>query len=252
MFLIVAFLFWAVVGTFILRWAELSERIRQATRKALLVAAILCFAVAPFLPGSYSQDVIVFIGGPNAFIPETITRSLTILAAGLGTALLGIWALSIWGDALPGRGPVRRALRLSFTLILLRVLLEKLAAPAEVALLAGIIWLAVPIGLYFGSEAAKLGSQRAYWKWLATYAWCVRLVVASMMVVATYFNLGTHFDNSSMTHTAADGATRTIEVVSLGDYANFIFFPQFLLWPVVTLVFASVVGLPVYFWKRRG
>ena len=63
----------------------------------------------------------------------------------------------------------------------------------------GIIWLVVPLAVFFGREGAKAGSQFRFWVLLSSYAFGIRAIIVALMFLVTYFHLGTHFDNSSVT-----------------------------------------------------
>ncbi len=93
--------------------------------------------------------------------------------------------------------------------------------------------------------------QRTFWRWLFGYAYGIRLVIIVIMLVATYFELGTHFDNSQVTGFEVSGDTIEVEAHSWDQYWSLIVGPQLLLWPTVTLIAGVLFGLPSYFYYRR-
>lgn len=71
------------------------------------------------------------------------------------------------------------------------------------------------------------------------------------MLAMTRFELGTHFDNSSVTRYAVFGQEFTVAAHSWDQYAKLIMLPQLVLWPAVAPVAALLLGLPAYLLKRR-
>ena len=129
-------------------------------------------------------------------------------------------------------------------MIALRVYLEKLGVPPSAAELVGVIWLAVPLGVFFGVEAAAAGRPGRFWSWLLAYAFGLRLVIVVIMTVATLFQLGTHFDNSGVVSYTVLGQTEQVEPRSWDQIAQLVLTPQLALWPAVTLVLGLLFGLP--------
>jgi hypothetical protein len=248
--LIAAIGFWSAVVYLVLAEGRVPTASRRVAPRLTLASAIAAFGVAPFVQGEYRADVSLFIGGPNAYDVESIERSYTALAVGLGVVLLALAALARWGARLVGSHPLAQAAALTIVVIALRVTFEKLGVPLSLATFVGIIWLVVPLPVYFAVRAARLGSQRRFWRWSVAYAIGTRLLVVMVMLIATYFELGTHFDNSGVTRFEVFGKVYDVEPHSWGQYGNLILFPQLVLWTGLTLVASVLFGWPSY-WIAR-
>ena len=72
------------------------------------------------------------------------------------------------------------------------------------------------------------------------------------MFLVTYFHLGTHFDNSSVTEHTLFGTVYNVQADSWEQYLNLIVMPQLILWPGVTLLAGLVFGMPTYFIVKRS
>jgi hypothetical protein len=251
MFLVLAFAAWTAIAWMVFRWSALPPAARAWVERALFVAAVASFAAAPFLHGDLSQPMGPFIGGPYLYPAETVERSARAAALGVGLLFACLFALARWGSPLPWRHPVANAGALSLLVLVLRVLLEKLGLPLAVVTLFGIIWLIVPVAAYLGVEAAKTGSLRRFWGWMIGYTYGIRALIVVVMVVATHFHLGTHFDNSAVTHFTAFGREVTLEANSWAQYRTLIVVPQLVAWAGLTLLAGVVVGWPCYAIARR-
>ena len=244
--------FWSFIAWVVFRWERFSDALRSWGSRGLLLAALFSFGVSPFLTGEYSRSVILFIGGPNPHHVETIQGSYTWLTFGIGVAFLALHAVSRWGNRLPWHGPAGRAMKLSLVILLLRIYFEKLGVPEDVAMFIGIIWLVVPLAVVFGREGAIAGSQFRFWVWVSSYAFGIRAIIVALMFLVTYFHLGTHFDNSSVTEYTLFGTVYNVEAGSWEQYVNLIVMPQLILWPGVTLLAGLVFGMPTYFIVKRS
>ncbi|MFQ5789399.1 MAG: hypothetical protein ACE5JI_02885 [Acidobacteriota bacterium] len=249
--LLIPFGFWSLVVWLVLGWERRPEAVRDWIPRILLVTTLVCVGVAPFLQGEYTEDVILFIGGPNPYPVETISRSFTALGFGLGALFMALYALARWAHRLPGPGPSARALKLTLVVLLLRVYLEKLGVSAVVANFMGIIWLIVPLPVYFAREAATVRSQRKFWAWTFGYAFGIRALVVVLMLLVTHFELGTHFDNSGVTQYTVFDQDFTVEAHSWEQYRNLIFLPQLFLWTAVTVLAGLILGWPTYLVASR-
>ncbi len=242
--LVSSFALWSLATWVALRWAHLPGALRAGLRRGCLASALVCLAAASCLRGGYSEQVMLFIGGPYPYPVETVERSFASLAVGIGIALLALYALARWGERLPARGPLAKAFAFTLALLALRVYLEKLGVPVAFAALVGIIWLIVPLAVYLGVEAARAGSRRRFWAWFLGYTFGVRFFIVVVMIIATHSHLGTHFDNSSITRYMLLGRAYTVEPGSWEQYRNLILLPQLVLWTSVTLLAGLVVGWP--------
>ncbi|GEM_PF-4770565 len=249
--LLIRFTFWSLVAGLVLRWIKLPQAAQTWIPRVLLFAGLLGFAAAPFLQGHYAEEVALYIAGPNRYPVENVQRSFAALSVGIGFALLVLYGLARWGHRLPWKSPLASAFKFTLVMIILRVYLEKLGVPLSVAMFFGIIWLIVPFGVYFGVEAAKVGSQKKFWLWLFSYAFGVRAFVIVVMLIATYFQLGTHFDNSSVTTFTVFGKVQNVAAGSWEQYQALILFPQLFLWTSATLLAGLIFGWPSYWLVSR-
>jgi len=251
MILVFCFAFWTAIAWLVLRWGALPDAARLWIQRLLLLAAAASFGAAPFLEGSLSQPMGPFILGPNLYPAETVERSIRTAAIGVGLAWLALYAFARWGHRLPGRHPVLAAAGLTLWVLVLRVVLEKLGLPLRLVTLFGIIWLIVPVAAYLGIEAANAGSLRRFWTWLLAYTVGIRTLVIVVMVAATHWRLGTHFDNSAVTRFTAFGREVVLEPDSWAQYRTLIVLPQLFLWGGLTLLAGLLVGWPCYAIARR-
>ena len=100
-------------------------------------------------------------------------------------------------------------MKLTLAILLFRIHFEKVGVPEDVAMFIGIIWLVVPLAVFFGWEAARSGSQARFWAWVSGYAFGIRAIIVALMFFVTYLHLGTHFDNSSVTEYTLFGTFTT-------------------------------------------
>lgn len=251
MFTAVSFATWTAIAWLTFRWSALPQATRAWLQRLLLLAALASFAATPFLHGRLSEPVGPFIAGPNLYPAETVERPARAAAVGIGLAWLLLYALARWGGRLPWRHPVSNAAGLTLLVLVLRVALEKLALPLRVVTFFGIIWLIVPVAAYLGVESARLGSLRRFWAWMLAYTYGIRVLVVAVMVVATRFHLGTHFDNTGVSRFTAFGRELMLEPGSWAHYRDLIVVPQLVAWAGLTLLAGLVVGWPCHVLVRR-
>jgi hypothetical protein len=249
--LILMFALWSLVAWVVLAWPRHADATRRTIRLTLLGLGLTCLAVAPSLSGSSSEDVTLFIF-PNAYVVETIERSHTGLAVGAGALFLALFALARWGRRWAPAHPLLQALALTLGVILVRISLEKLGVPRDVAVLVGIIWLIVPIGVFFGWKAAEAGSVRKLVAWVLGYGVAVRVFIVLLMLVTSHLGLGTHFDNSGVTHFTFSGEEYSVASRSWEQYRALVLAPQLTFWLGVTLAAGFLFGLPTYWLASRG
>jgi hypothetical protein len=106
------------------------------------------------------------------------------------------------------------AVGLSLGVTALRFALEKVAAPNSWTHAVGITWLGPLVGAYFWTHLREDGrGTRALAARLLGYALVVRLAVTSLMVAATLYHLGSHYDLSGFTlvRLPLTGGFRTFE-----------------------------------------
>ncbi len=243
--------FWSLVVYLVFGRGHAAASFRSGAPLIGAAIAMVALLASTWARGGYEVRVELFIGGPYAYTVETIERSFAGLWLGLGLIALALAAAGRWGGALIGDHPWRRACGLTVTVILLRVALEKLGVPLNVATFTGIIWLVAPLAVVFAVEAARRGRQRTFWVWLVSYALAIRVLVVAIMLLATHFELGTHFDNSGITRFRLLGEERTLPPHTWEQYRSLIVVPQLVLWTTVTLAGGAILGWPSHLVARR-
>lgn len=134
------------------------------------------------------------------------------------------------------------AVVVSWVVTALRVVLEKAAAPAGWTQLVGIVWLAPVVGAYFALNLKNEGRGfKDLLLHLLAYALAVRLPVAILMIVASTFHLGTHYDVSQLSEVPVMGRTYTIEPQTAGGILTMTVFSQLIFWPIYTLL-SGMIG----------
>jgi hypothetical protein len=232
-----------------LAWPHLPGLWRR--RLALLCSggAVVALVMAMSTEGfRESPTVAVFLLG-RPYVLET-----TAASAGLpyyvvtGVLLfLGFAGMALGDDAARRlrQRPVVVAAALSVLITAVRFLLEKAAAPASWTHAVGISWIPPVVGAYLAlhyraekrSFAALLGA-------LVLYAFAARGAVAALMVAATHWRLGSHYDVSPLTVVVMPLTGKTYSFVpgSAEQILNVAILPQLLVWPVYT-VLTGLVGV---------
>jgi hypothetical protein len=92
------------------------------------------------------------------------------------------------------------AVSLSLFVTVLRFALEKVAAPTTWTHAIGVTWLGPVVGAYFLVHLRERGRawKTLFWRLLA-YALIVRFAVTLLMIAATAYGLGSHYDLSGFT-----------------------------------------------------
>ena len=88
--------FWCLVVYLLMGHGRVPRGLRRSAPSLGLAVAIAAFGAAPLLRGTYTQEVALFIGGPNAHTVETVERSFAELAVGLGIIALALAAVARW------------------------------------------------------------------------------------------------------------------------------------------------------------
>jgi hypothetical protein len=157
----------------------------------------------------------------------------------LGTVLLAV------PDATARRLDVHwlaTAVVLSAIVTAIRFALEKVAAPATWTFAVGITWLAPVVGAYFLGQLRDEGKGlRDLLRALFVYALAVRGTVAALMVVASVFHLGSHYDVSDVAAIEMMGRASRFEAGSVRQILWLGVFPQLTFWVAYTVV-AGLMG----------
>jgi hypothetical protein len=137
------------------------------------------------------------------------------------------------------------AIGLSLALPVMRLLLERSAAPPGLAWAFGVTTLPPLVGAYFAARARAEGKGwRDVVQALAVYALSVRGFIALLYVFATLTHLGsTHFDMSRvvLARNAMTGAVYLFEPGSAWQLVALVAVPQLAVWPIYTVV-AGLLG----------
>jgi hypothetical protein len=141
--------------------------------------------------------------------------------------------------------PLLSSVAAAWLVTIVRVLLEKSAAPTALVEAAGVTWLAPVAGGYLATAVApERPGAGLLLRQLVAYAYLVRGFVAIVGVVATRGALGTHYDVSPLTEVAVGltGATWTFVAGSWAQLFWLTFVPQLLVWPLFTLLSGMAGG----------
>ena len=188
----------------------------------------------------------------SASLPYYVMTGLCLL---LGTAALAM--PEAWARAWSRRW-LMVAIVLSLSVSLLRLILEIAAAPATWTWAAGITGLAPLVGAFF---AVSLRAERGGWGRLAgsllVYGLAVRAWVALLYVVATRWQLGSHYDLSTAdvaVRNPLTGAVHQFQAGSLAQLVNLAIVPQLVFWPLYTLCAglfgAGLATIAMWAWSR--
>ena len=240
-----------IVTAILLCWPRLAGPDRR--RLALLSsgAGLVALILAMGAEGSReSPTLAVFLLGTpyvterasaSASLPYYVLTSVFLALGFAGLALGDREARAI------GRRWMVTAVALAWLVTAARFLLEKAAAPAAWTHAVGVAWMPLPVGAFFAlnlrAEGKGFPSLLAA---LVAYAYAVRGAVAALMVVATRFRLGSHYDVSQvvLVHNPLSGEAYAFEAGSLGQLLQLALVPQLLVWPLVT-VLVGLLGAAV-------
>jgi len=187
------------------------------------------------------------LGGAYVTGHVSASASLRYYVATAVCLLLGTAGLALPDDAARrlDRHPVAVAVALSLFVTALRFALEKVAAPEMWAYAVGIIWLGPVVGAVVFLRAREEGKGwRAVTSSLLAYAFAARGAVALLMVVATAFRLGSHYDLSAVKHLRFGGQEYWFAPASARQILDLGVIPQLTFWVAYT-VLTGLVGAAV-------
>lgn len=137
---------------------------------------------------------------------------------------------------------------LSYAVTALRFALEKVAAPTSWTNAIGVTWLGPVVGAYFLMHLRERGrGPAALAARLLAYAVLVRSAVTLLMVVATTYRLGSHYDLSGFTRVRVPitGAVYLFEPGSWGQIAFLGAVPQLTFYVAHTVV-TGLIGAGLF------
>lgn len=197
------------------------------------------------------------LGGAYVTGHATASASLRYYVAMAACLLVGTAGLALPDDAARrmDRHWVGVAILLSLAVTALRFTLEKVAAPLSWTHPVGITWLAPVVGAVFLRHAREHArSFRALLGWLFAYALGARIPVALLMVVASIYRLGSHYDLSAVSRVRGfGGRTYTFDPGTLEQVLYIGVLPQLTFWVAYTVI-AGLLGAALaaaLTWARR-
>lgn len=241
-----------------LTWGRLSGRRRRAVALLTSGAGIAMLMVASSAHGQRETLTTgqFLLGGAYVTGHASASASLRYYVATAVCLLLGTAGLAV-PDETAGR--LRRhwvatAVALSLVITALRFALEKVAAPMSWTHPIGITWLAPVVGAVFLRHVRDEGKGfRALLGSLLAYALASRGAVALLMVVASAWRLGSHYDLSAVTRVWFGGEPHTFVAGSLGQVLFLGVIPQLTFWVAYTVVTGLIgAGLAAaIMWARQ-
>lgn len=223
-----------------LNWGRLSGHRRRAVALLTSVAGIVALVVA--LSAHGQREALTtgqfLLGDGYVTGHASASASLRYYVATAICLLLGTAGLAV-PDETAGR--LRRhwvgtAIGLSLVITGLRFALEKVAAPMSWTHPVGITWLAPVVGAVFMRGARDDGKGfRAVLGWLTAYALASRGAVALLMVIASTWRLGSHYDLSRVTDVWFWGNMHRFEAGSLRQILYLGVLPQVTFWVAYTV-----------------
>jgi hypothetical protein len=239
---------WAV-ALVVLFWGRLPSRWRRVFALFTSALGVVFLLLALNSEGSRESATVgsFLMGSPYvagkvsaaASLPYYVVTGVLFALGFLGLAAGDTLAISL------SQRYFLNAVVLSWAVTALRVVLEKAAAPEGWSYLVGIVWLPPVVGAYFALSLHREGRGfKDLVLYLLGYALAVRGAVALLMIVASSFRLGTHYDVSQVTDVAFMGRSYTFEPQSARGILTLTFFSQLFFWPIVTIV-SGLIGAGV-------
>lgn len=239
------------VASVLLWWAQLTPPRRRSLAILASALGVVFLILAVNTEGlRESPTLAVFLLG-TPYVTETASASASLpyYVATAACLLLGFAGLAV-GDELAGslqRRWLLTAVAVSLLVTAARFSLEKVAAPASWTQAVGVTWMAPVVGAFFAWCLRAEGKGfLALLKALALYALAVRGAIAALMVVASTFRLGSHYDVSALVlvqNPLTDRVYR-FDPGSLSQIVHVAVLPQLLAWPVYT-VLAGLLGAAI-------
>jgi hypothetical protein len=252
---------WAVVGG-LLWWGGFPPRLRRVLSLLASAAGLFFLGLAFNTVGQREADTTggfligsAYVTGKasaSASLPYYVLTALCLLLGTLGLALPDGAAASL------RRRWLATAAGVSMAIVVVRLLLERAAAPPGLAWAFGVTALAPLVGASFARSLRDEGR----WGWgrlvraLAAYGLLVRGFLTLLYTAATLTHRGsTHFDISAVTRARnpLTGAWQVFEPSSLRQVMTLVALPQLLFWPVYTVIAGLIgAGLVRLAWALAG
>jgi hypothetical protein len=241
-FVLTALLAWSFAAP-LLWWARLPGPWRH-TLALLTSAASLVFLLAAIGTEGVreSPTTVVFLVGPSYVIEQaSASASLPYYVMTGVCLLLGTVGLAV-GDEMVAR--LRRrfitlAIGMGLAVTALRFCLDKMAAPPLLTAVIGVVWLPPLVGAFFAQnfreQGKGLGSVAGA---LLLYGFVVRGSILLLMLLASTYRLGSHYDVSGLVR-VQNTFTHEIYRFEPGSLTQVLVLgviPQLVVWPIYTVV----------------
>lgn len=234
---------WAAAGA-LLWWGDLPPRLRRGLALLVSAAGLVFLALALNTAGQREAETTtrVLIGSPyptgkayaSASLPYYVMTGLCLLLGTVGLALHESAVRTV------RRRWLASAILISMAVPVVRLLLERSAAPPRLAWAFGVTTLPPVVGAYFAYRVRQEGKG---WidvlRSLVLYGLTVRGWVAVIYTIATLAQIGsTHYDMSVVVRArnAFTGTVHVFEPGGLYQILALIAFPQLVFWPVMTVI----------------
>jgi hypothetical protein len=147
------------------------------------------------------------------------------------------------------------AVAVAWLVTVIRFLLERSAAPPALAAVVGVTWMAPIAGAWFATSLRDSDRRpRTLLAPLVAYAYLVRGFVALVAVLATRFQLGTHYDVSPLVEVSV-ALSHSIYTFAPGSAAQIFWLtlvPQLVVWPLFTVATGLAAGLLAWRWVPQS
>jgi hypothetical protein len=238
----------ALLGLLMHWWPRLPGHWRRRLSVLTNVAGLAFLVAAVRAEGlrETATTSVVILGPAYHTATASASASLYYYVLTAACLLLGFAGLA-FGETLSAtlsRHYVASAVLVGWLLTVVRFLLEKSAAPPELAQSVGVTLVAPIAGAWLATCLRdEAGGWRDLLRRLAAYAFLVRGFVALLGIAATRLGWGTHYDVSNLTSVvpAATSQPWTFEPGSLHQVFWLVLVPQMLAWPLYTIA-AGLAG----------
>jgi hypothetical protein len=236
-------------------WPHFPPRLRRLASLAASAAGIVFLVAATAAEGLREAETTSMVVLGPAYVTATASASaslhyyvLTAVCLLLGFAGLALGEpLSRWLS----RHWILSAAAVAWLITIIRFLLERTASPSLLTQVVGVTWMAPVAGAWFATclrdEDRPLSSVLGP---LVAYAYLVRGFVFLVAVVATRWQLGTHYDVSPLVQVTL-GFTGGVHTFESGSGLQLFWLsavPQLLVWPLFTV--ASGLAGAALVWSR--
>lgn len=228
-------------------------RLSAAHRRRLSIATSLAglgFLVAALRSEGLRESALtsVVLVGPATLTARASASASLYYYVLTGVCLLLGFAGLILSDPLARwlrPRPLLSSVAVAWLVTVVRLLLEKSAAPALLVDAVGVTWLAPVAGVYLALALRReAGGPTTLLQLLLRYAFLVRGFVALVGIVTTRLGAGTHYDVSPLTQVEVAFAANSW-VFAPGSWEQLFWLtllPQLVIWPAFTVLAGLAAG----------